>query len=190
MRSRSPLLLVGACLLLHAPAILGFSAPAIAPASFAARTLLPGAGQAANARFLVPGRIAGRVALRGLRDTECQAAGVKGGKRVCVVGGGFGGLFTAMKLANLAPLERDGSKAEITLIDPRDRFVFLPLLYELVTGELRDWEVAPVFTDLLQGSGIKFVQGSAVRIDQVLPATRTLAWDIALDPFSNMSAAR
>jgi NADH dehydrogenase FAD-containing subunit len=95
-----------------------------------------------------------------------------------------------MKLANLAPLERDGSKAEITLIDPRDRFVFLPLLYELVTGELRDWEVAPVFTDLLQGSGIKFVQGSAVRIDQVLPATRTLAWDIALDPFSNMSAAR
>ena len=190
MRSRSPVLLVGACLLLHAPAILGFSAPTIAPASFAARTRLPGASQAANARFLAPGRIAGRAALRGLRDTECQAAGAKGGKRVCVVGGGFGGLFTAMKLANLAPLEPDGSKAEITLIDPRDRFVFLPLLYELVTGELRDWEVAPVFTDLLQGSGIKFVQGSAVRIDQVLPATRTLAGNIALDPFSTMSATR
>jgi len=85
-------------------------------------------------------------------------------------------LFTAMKLANLAPLAPDGSKAEITLIDPRDRFVFLPLLYELVTGEMRDWEVAPVFEDLLQGSGIKFVQGSAVRIDQ---ATREVEVGVA-----------
>ena len=39
------------------------------------------------------------------------------------------------------------------------RFVFLPLLYELVTGELKDWEVAPVFSDLLDGTGVKFVQG-------------------------------
>lgn len=39
------------------------------------------------------------------------------------------------------------------------RFVFLPLLYELVTGELQDWEVAPVFTDLLAGTDITFVQG-------------------------------
>ncbi len=41
------------------------------------------------------------------------------------------------------------------------RFVFLPLLYELVTGELKDWEVAPVFTDLLAGTGIRFLQGQA-----------------------------
>jgi len=39
------------------------------------------------------------------------------------------------------------------------RFVFLPMLYELVTGELKDWEVAPVFTDLLEGTPIEFVHG-------------------------------
>jgi len=39
------------------------------------------------------------------------------------------------------------------------RFAFLPLLYELVTGELKDWEVAPVFNDLLEGTGVKFVHG-------------------------------
>jgi len=33
------------------------------------------------------------------------------------------------------------------------------MLYELVTGELKDWEVAPVFTDLLEGTPIEFVHG-------------------------------
>ena len=28
-----------------------------------------------------------------------------------------------------------------------------------MTGELKDWEVAPVFTDLLEGTGIRFLQG-------------------------------
>jgi NADH:ubiquinone reductase (non-electrogenic) len=41
----------------------------------------------------------------------------------------------------------------------RDRFVFLPLLYEVVTGQLKEWEAAAVFDDLVAGTGIKFVQG-------------------------------
>jgi len=86
------------------------------------------------------------------------------GNRICILGGGFGGVNTALKLAALAPLE--DPKAEITLVDSSERFVFLPLLYELVTGELQDWEVAPVFTDVLQGSGVRFVHGSVSSLDR------------------------
>lgn len=38
---------------------------------------------------------------------------------------------------------------QITLIDKNDRFVFKPLLYELVNGAAAPEEVAPFFTDLV-----------------------------------------
>ena len=41
------------------------------------------------------------------------------GNKICILGGGFGGLNTALKLAALAPLE--DPKAEITLIDTSER---------------------------------------------------------------------
>ena len=41
----------------------------------------------------------------------------------------------------------------------RDRFVFKPLLYELLTEELDLDEVAPRFENVLSNSGIKFVKG-------------------------------
>jgi NADH:ubiquinone reductase (non-electrogenic) len=163
--------LVGACLFFHALPLSGFYAPALAPSTLVARPTLSKAGLVGPTRANVGSWSGVRTSKpAGALGLECQAAGRSTGKstgnRVCIVGGGFGGLFTAMKLANLAPLQPEGGKAEITLIDPRDRFVFLPLLYELVTGEMRDWEVAPVFADLLQGTGIRFVQGSALRIDR------------------------
>jgi len=80
--------------------------------------------------------------------------------RICVAGGGFGGLYTALRLATLAGRE----PVEITLVDPKERFVFLPLLYELATGDARLWEVAPKYQDLLAGTGIRFVQGSVERV--------------------------
>jgi len=45
---------------------------------------------------------------------------------VIVVGGGFGGLSTALNLAGSAPA------MPVLLIEPRERFLFLPLLYELL----------------------------------------------------------
>lgn len=62
-------------------------------------------------------------------------------QRIGILGGGFGGLYTALRLSQL-PWE--GTPPIITLVDHRDRFLFLPLLYELVTGELQTWEVAPL----------------------------------------------
>jgi demethylphylloquinone reductase len=63
------------------------------------------------------------------------------------LGGGFGGLYTAIKLEGL--VWPKGTKPKVTLVDKSDRFTFKPLLYELLTGAATEQEVAPSFSDLL-----------------------------------------
>ncbi len=83
--------------------------------------------------------------------------------RIVILGGGFGGLYTALRLSQL-PWESE-QKPEIVLVDQSDRFLFSPLLYELLTGELQTWEIAPPFAELLQGTGVRFYQAVASGID-------------------------
>ena len=83
--------------------------------------------------------------------------------RICIIGGGFGGLYTALRL-NEFPWE-SRQKPEITLIDKSDRFLFSPLLYELIAEEMQSWEIAPPFAELLANTGIVFHQGSVTDID-------------------------
>ena len=83
--------------------------------------------------------------------------------KICILGGGFGGLYTALRLSQL-PWEK-GEKPEIVLVDQGDRFIFLPLLYELLTGEMQTWEIAPPFEELLQDTGVRFYQGVVSGID-------------------------
>jgi demethylphylloquinone reductase len=81
---------------------------------------------------------------------------------ICILGGGFGGLYTALRLQQL---DWGNIQRKIILVDKSDRFVFTPLLYELLTGEMTAWEVAPTFQDLLQGTNIEFRQGTVESID-------------------------
>jgi demethylphylloquinone reductase len=83
--------------------------------------------------------------------------------RICILGGGFGGLFTALRLSQL-DWGKD-SKPEIVLVDKSDRFLFIPLLYELLTGELQTWEIAPPFAEILSNTGVRFCQGVVKEID-------------------------
>jgi NADH dehydrogenase len=83
-------------------------------------------------------------------------------QQICILGGGFGGLYTALRLSQL-PWE--GTPPTLILVDHRDRFLFLPLLYELVTGELETWEVAPPYADLLAGTQVQFRQAEVTSID-------------------------
>ncbi len=83
--------------------------------------------------------------------------------RICILGGGFGGLYTALRLSKL-PWE-GLAKPEIVLVDQSDRFVFCPLLYELLTGELQTWEIAPPFEEILQDTGVRFYQATVSGID-------------------------
>jgi hypothetical protein len=51
-----------------------------------------------------------------------------------------------------------GPAVQVTLIDQGERFIFKPLLYELINGTAQAWEVAPTFAQLLAPYPIQFVQ--------------------------------
>ncbi|MEJ7862698.1 MAG: FAD-dependent oxidoreductase [Pyrinomonadaceae bacterium] len=76
-------------------------------------------------------------------------------KKVLIIGGGFGGLFTALSLAG---------DAEVTLVSETDHFCFRPLLYEYLSGEVEAWHIAPDYRELIDEK-INFVRGTAEVID-------------------------
>ncbi len=76
-----------------------------------------------------------------------------------VVGGGFTGLFAAMHLC------QQRHPQPILLIDKCDRFVFKPLLYELLSGEMSEQQVWPKYDDLLNCDEITFIHDAVHRID-------------------------
>jgi len=95
---------------------------------------------------------------------------------VVVVGGGFGGLYTALALA------QERHHPPVLLVEPREQFLFLPLLYELLSGELRSWEIAPRYDALLAGHGVGWLQDRVERIDLTARTLQTsagtcLAWE-------------
>ncbi len=81
--------------------------------------------------------------------------------RICIVGGGFGGLYTALYLQKYRHLRN----AKIVLIEPKDRFLFTPMMYELITDELKEWEIAPTYSSLLTGKNVIWKQARADAID-------------------------
>ena len=76
-----------------------------------------------------------------------------------IVGGGFTGLFTALHLSH------QHYPRSVILIDREERFCFKPLLYEYFSGEMDANQVVPSFQDLLEGSGVIFVQDTVESID-------------------------
>jgi NADH:ubiquinone reductase (non-electrogenic) len=86
---------------------------------------------------------------------------------VVVVGGGFGGLSAALQLAASA------ADVPVILIEPQERFLFLPLLYELLSHELRRWEVAPSYSELLAGKGVVWLRDRVSQIDTAAQQLRT-----------------
>ena len=65
-------------------------------------------------------------------------------KKVVVLGGGFGGLYCALKLDALSWREKNGEQPKpiVTLIDANETFLFKPLMYELLTLDMEETEVA------------------------------------------------
>ena len=83
--------------------------------------------------------------------------------KICILGGGFGGLYTALYLSNFSWVK--SGKCQITLVEPKDNFLFTPLLYEILTGELQRWEIAPSYQKLLLGKKIHFRTDKAKEVD-------------------------
>ena len=78
--------------------------------------------------------------------------------RVVIVGGGFGGLYTAKSLRK-APVA-------LTLIDRRNFHLFQPLLYQVATGALSPGEIASPLRHILQNHrNTEVVLGEVVDLD-------------------------
>ena len=76
-------------------------------------------------------------------------------KKVVIVGGGFGGIFTALELAG---------SMDVTLVTDDDHFVFTPMLYEYFSGEVEAWHIGPRYDELLDDS-VNCVVAKATGID-------------------------
>src|SRR5947207_12181834 len=92
--------------------------------------------------------------------------------RILIIGGGFGGLFTALDLVGAG---------DITLINDHDHFLFKPMLYEYLSGEVEAWHIAPDCKELLDDAA-SFTQGCVKAIDldartATLEGGRTLSYD-------------
>ena len=77
---------------------------------------------------------------------------------VAVFGGGFGGLYTALAISRDA--RSRGRTLDVALVEPSDKFVFLPLLYDLTVGTASESEVCPTYKDILVGTGVRHVRAS------------------------------
>ena len=93
--------------------------------------------------------------------------------KVLILGGGFGGLFTALELAG---------SADITLVTDADHFLFTPMLYEYLSGEVAAWHIAPRYSELLE-ENVNCVQGAVTGIDLKsqtvsLENSQTLNYDV------------
>src|SRR6185369_11915500 len=75
--------------------------------------------------------------------------------RVVILGGGFGGLFTALELAGAA---------DISLVSDASHFLFTPMLYEYLSGEVEAWHIAPRYDELIDES-VHFVQSAVTGVD-------------------------
>ena len=76
-------------------------------------------------------------------------------KHILIIGGGFGGLFTALDVAGAG---------KVTLVNDEDHFLFKPMLYEYLSGEVEAWHIAPDCRELLD-DGATFIRDRATRID-------------------------
>lgn len=73
--------------------------------------------------------------------------------RIVIIGGGIGGLFTALELSG-----------DVTLISDEDHFLFTPMLYEYFSGEVEEWHIAPEYTELVD-ERTNLIQSPVTNVD-------------------------
>ena len=79
-------------------------------------------------------------------------------KPIVIVGAGFGGLTVASNLKRLNPT------LPILVVDSEAKFIFKPLMYEVLSEELSMWETAPEFLNIFSNLGITFLRNSLTKI--------------------------
>ena len=79
-------------------------------------------------------------------------------KPIVIVGAGFGGMTVASNLKRLNP------SLPILVVDSEAKFIFKPLMYEVLSEELSMWETAPEFSNIFSNLGITFLRNCLTKI--------------------------
>ena len=82
-------------------------------------------------------------------------------KRIVIVGGGFGGVYTAIHLEKLA--RRTGADVEVTLVSRDNYFLMTPLLFEAGSGVLEPRHAVNPIRPLLKST--RFVEAHVTAVD-------------------------
>ncbi|MCE7885602.1 MAG: hypothetical protein DYH08_17375 [Actinobacteria bacterium ATB1] len=88
--------------------------------------------------------------------------GAEAKRRVVIVGGGFGGLYTALSLDRALGYHKD---LEIVLLDKKNYFLFPPLLPSVATGAIESRQVTYPFRRIFEATNIVFKKECVERID-------------------------
>jgi NADH dehydrogenase len=79
-------------------------------------------------------------------------------KPIVIVGAGFAGMTFALNLKNLNP------SLPILVVDSESNFIFKPLMYEVLSKEIRSWEASPKIANIFSDAGITFLKNCLTKI--------------------------
>ena len=79
-------------------------------------------------------------------------------KPIVIVGAGFAGMTFALNLKKLNP------SIPILVVDSETNFIFKPLMYEVLSKEIRSWEATPKFANIFSDAGITFLRNCLTKI--------------------------
>ena len=79
---------------------------------------------------------------------------------ILILGGGFGGLVTAEKLASEL-----GSEHQITLVSDSRRFIFYPALVRVALGGEEAEDITFNLRTKLRDTGVRFIEGEVIRVN-------------------------
>ncbi len=79
-------------------------------------------------------------------------------KPIVIVGAGFAGMTFALNLKNINP------SLPILVVDSESNFIFKPLMYEILSKEIRKWEATPKFAKIFSDKGITFLKNSLTKV--------------------------
>ena len=83
-------------------------------------------------------------------------------KPIVIVGAGFAGMTAALNLKSLNP------SLPILVVDSQKKFIFKPLMYEVLSKEIKMWEFSPEFSNIFSDVGITFLKNclTTIKFDQ------------------------
>ncbi len=96
--------------------------------------------------------------LEGDHDEACQIT--RGRRHVVILGGGFGGVYTALEFEKI--LARDSS-LDVTLVNRENFFLFTPMLHEVASSDLDMTNIVNPIRKLLRR--VEFFHGEVASID-------------------------